>query len=253
MGFQKSAILETKLTDHLPSCFEFNLDTNSIPRWAPGYKDGGTNVHKRLYPVMFFTNLEFPRRHEISFVPASHMMPHDKKNTSIRYRDQVEDFLPRQYHYTPSPSVESQGASSTVSSNRQGAHSSDGSVSDNATPRQWLSPYLGIHYALERASAGFCEHTFVEEEHETDEHGDPRTVAESEEEDDTLMRPIPHMHKTFNTLMEDDENDIYEDNTLRRPSAHGTQRDAVVHNRTNTPAASANSTPNPQFSNFTRF
>lgn len=111
MRFLQSAILETDLVNQLPSCFEFDPETDEIPRWAPGFEDGGNKVHQRLYPVMFFRSSRFPQGNEISFVPGSHMKPYDKNDPSIRYRDQVEDFLTRRHNPTPSPEAESRSTS----------------------------------------------------------------------------------------------------------------------------------------------
>ncbi|KAJ4189088.1 hypothetical protein NW767_011739 [Fusarium falciforme] len=337
LGFTQSAIVQTKLVTQLPSCYEFDPKTDSEPRWAPDYEDGGARVKERLWPVMFFKDGRFPNVNEISFVPASHMRPYDKADSTIRYKDEVEDFLTRRDKPTPSPSVESRGSSpsklSTVeiglgapsltmiaaaNSDHQDTPISDDAVPEDATPRQQHSRHPGIQRILEQASADFGEHAVVEEEHETDEHGDfrydPRTgetgdeeeeeeergsvvrstyhfrdwrqrrrfydgdteesAAESEEEEEEEMRvddgfdiygddtprrspprhtrnrTTPQMRSSPNTTnlpVYDEEEDIYEDDTLRRPS---TDRSGGT---SNTPAPSARNVPNPQFPKFNEF
>lgn len=284
MRFQKSAILETKLIDYLPSCFEFDPETDSIPRWAPGYEDGGAKVHMRLYPVMFFTNLKFPQRNKVSFVPASHMKPYDKNNENIRYRDQVEDFLPRQYECTPTPSVESRRSSpsklstvdvglgapsltmaSAANSDRQDIPRRDGAMWENTTPRQQLSPYPEIQGTLERAIAGFGEHAFAEEGHEADGLGDyhdgPRTgETDGEEEQEGMGRGTHHsrdqrQRRKFDDgdteesrgELEEDDDDIYEDDTLRRRWNNRARSDTGPQS-IYTPSAS--NAPYPRFPNF---
>ncbi|RSL42443.1 hypothetical protein CEP54_015480 [Fusarium duplospermum] len=284
MGFRKSAILETDLIKQLPACYEFDPDTDSIPRWAPGYEDGGNKVHKRLYPVMIFKSWRFPEANEISFIAASHIRPYDKNDPRIRYRDQVEDFLPRRDRPTVSPSVDSRRASPTADSGRQDTPSSDDAVPERATPTQRLSPYPEIDRFLEQASAHFGEHA-VEQEHEIDERGDypssPHTgvtgdmedegekevaggsacgfydrrqrlgfydgnseesAAESEEEEEIEVR------------VDEDEDDIYDDDTLVRPSTHHYRaNNSIPQSTPDTPATSTNNAPDPRFPNFNEF
>ncbi|WAO96738.1 Hypothetical protein NCS54_01442200 [Fusarium falciforme] len=280
-------------------------------------EDGGARVKERLWPVMFFKDGRFPNVNEISFVPASHMRPYDKADSTIRYKDEVEDFLTRRDKPTPSPSVESRGSSPTANSDHQDTPISDDAVPEDATLRQQHSRHPEIQRILEQASADFGEHAVFEEEHETDEHGDfrydPRTgetddeeeeeeeresvvrstyhfrdwrqrrrfydgdteesAAESEEEEEemrvddgfdiygddtprrspprhTRNRTTPQMRSSPNTTnlpVYDEEEDIYEDDTLRRPS---TDRSGGTFN---TPAPSARNVPNPQFPEFNEF
>lgn len=203
LGFGQSAIVQTKLVTQLPSCYEFDPRTDNEPRWAPGFEDGGAREKERLWPVMFFKNGRFPNLNEISFVPASHMRPYDKADPTIRYKDQVEDFLTRRFKPTPSPSVESRGSSPsksstfeighgapsltmivTANSNRQDTPISDHAVPGDVTPRQQLSPHPRLQRIREQASDDFDEHAVVEEEHETDEQGDFPYDPRDDEADD---------------------------------------------------------------------
>ncbi|KAI8650903.1 hypothetical protein NCS57_01425600 [Fusarium keratoplasticum] len=318
LGFTQSAIVQTKLVTQLPSCYEFDPKTDSEPRWAPDYEDGGARVKERLWPVMFFKDGRFPNVNEISFVPASHMRPYDKADPTIRYKDEVEDFLTRRDKPTPSPSVESRGSSPTANSDRQDTPISDDAVPEDGTPRQQHSRHSEIQRILEQAGVDFGEHAVVEEGHETDEHGhfrySPRAgdtddeeeeeeergsvvkstyhsrdrrqrrrfydgdteelAAESEEEEEEEMRvddgfdmygddtprrspprhtrnrTTPQMRSSPNTTnmpVYDEEEDIYEDDTLRRPS---TDRSGGT---SNTPEPSASNVPNPQFPIFNDF
>ncbi|KAI8712003.1 hypothetical protein NCS52_01465400 [Fusarium sp. LHS14.1] len=263
MRFLQSAILETDLVNQLPSCFEFDPETDEIPRWAPGFEDGGNKVHQRLYPVMFFRSSRFPQGNEISFVPGSHMKPYDKNDPRIRYRDQVEDFLTRRHNPTPSPEAESRSTSPTASSSTP---SRDDAVPKNTTPRQRLSPHPEIQRLLEWSSADFGEHAVVEQ-HETDEHGDypydPRTGDEDDEEEEgerddvgNSMYPFRDRRRRRRSFRDehteeeaeeeegegvvgmDDEDDLNEDDTHMRPPFLHTQRRGISQ-RHHSPTAPA--------------
>ncbi|EEU41562.1 uncharacterized protein NECHADRAFT_87755 [Fusarium vanettenii 77-13-4] len=269
MRFMQSAILETDLVNQLPSCFEFDPETDEIPRWAPGFEDGGNKVHQRLYPVMFFRSSRFPQGNEISFVPGSHMKPYDKNDPTIRYRDQVEDFLTRRHNPTPPPEAASRSTSPTSSS----TPSSDDAIRENATPRQRLSPHPEIQRLLEWSSADFGEHAVVEQ-HETDEHDDyphdPRTADADDEEEEGVGNSTYHFRdrrrrRRFNdreteeeaTESEEEEDDgirgdeededIYGDDTLGRPLANRSR------DTSNTPASNASDIPNIRFPTINEF
>ncbi|RSM07402.1 hypothetical protein CEP52_005220 [Fusarium oligoseptatum] len=302
LGFRKSAILETDLIKQLPACYEFNPDTDKIPRWAPGYEDGGEKVHKRLYPVMFFKGWRFPQGNEISFVPASHMRPYDKNDLRIRYRDQVEDFLTRRDRPTASPSADSRRSSpsefspvemgfkasplttgAAADSDRQDTPCSDDAIPERATPRQRLSPYPDIQRFLEQASADFGEPAIVEEEHEIDEHGDhpsnPHTSVTGDKEEtgekEVVGKSMHYFHyrrqrhdfydgdteesaaesekEEDKVRVNEDEDDIYEDDTLGKPSIHRSQSSTIPQRAFNTPATSTSDAPNPTFPQFNEF
>ncbi|RSL55623.1 hypothetical protein CEP53_007049 [Fusarium sp. AF-6] len=283
LGFRKSAILETDLIKQLPACYEFNPDTDKIPRWAPGYEYGGEKVHKRLYPVMFFKSWRFPQGNEISFVPASHMRPYDKNDLRIRYRDQVEYFLTRRDRPTASPSVDSRRSSPTADPDRQDTPCSDDAIPERVTPRQRLSPYPDIHRFLEEASADFGEHAVEEEEHGVDEHGDspsdPHTGVTDDKgeegEKEVVGKSMHHFHcrrqrhdfydgdteesaaesekEEDEVRVDEDEDDIYDDDTLGKPSTHRSQGSTIPQRAFNTPATSTSDAPNPTFPNFNEF
>ncbi|KAM0426035.1 hypothetical protein ACHAPT_008666 [Fusarium lateritium] len=199
LRYSKSGILETGLLKCLPSCYVFDSSKDTLPQWAPGYEDGGPRVAERLYPVAFFMDSRFPDSAQFSWVPAVDMKPYDKDDKSIRYRDQVEDFLSRRHTRTESPSARgtNSGKFSTVgaepgtllltmavgNSDRQDSPSSDDAIPEDAEPTQRLSPYPELQRILERTSREPDERN-IENEHGTGIDGDNLCDRAQQDEED---------------------------------------------------------------------
>lgn len=75
------SITETVLAARIPTCYLSNKQEKKIHGWADDYKDGGSLIHERKFPVMYFDGLRVPLGGEFgipkgnlfSWVPAGNL------------------------------------------------------------------------------------------------------------------------------------------------------------------------------------
>lgn len=80
------------LLKSLPSCHTYDSLTKTF-QWSKGYEDGGKNVFKREFPVMFFNGSPFPDGSEVAWVPAKDLNPPEICALEPHIQRQVLDFL----------------------------------------------------------------------------------------------------------------------------------------------------------------
>ena len=79
------SIFDTHLgKGHIPVCYEYDKTGSTVVDWANGYEDGGPDIHKRKFPVMYFDDdqtmpaegdLLVPSDYYLGWLSAKHLRP----------------------------------------------------------------------------------------------------------------------------------------------------------------------------------
>ncbi|KAF9774552.1 hypothetical protein IL306_007416 [Fusarium sp. DS 682] len=126
--------------DRLPSCYDRRFGFDGV--WAEGYKDGQAKVHKRQWPVMYFTrHKRFPWGCETGFVREEDLRVYEGDKEEPRYKALVDNWLSREDRMTPDEELirldlMSPPPRSSVCSDRESSRSSS---NDPGLPRRSMS------------------------------------------------------------------------------------------------------------------
>ncbi|KAI5456180.1 hypothetical protein BGZ63DRAFT_326961, partial [Mariannaea sp. PMI_226] len=94
IGFPDT-IRDLGLTEQIPQCYTYDAQTGILD-WQDNYKDGGSLVTKRQFPVMYFDGLEFPSRSSVGWMAANNLQPVDTQDSSfelVPHFKSVREFL----------------------------------------------------------------------------------------------------------------------------------------------------------------
>jgi hypothetical protein len=81
IGFS-GTIQDLGLTEQLPPCYNYDPQTGILD-WREDYKDGGSLVPERKFPVMYFDGLDFPSRSSVGWVAANDLQSVDTQDSSF--------------------------------------------------------------------------------------------------------------------------------------------------------------------------
>ncbi|KAH6884012.1 hypothetical protein B0T10DRAFT_362784, partial [Thelonectria olida] len=81
IGFS-GPIQDLGLTEQLPPCYTYDPQTGILD-WRENYKDGGSLVTERQFPVMYFDGLDFPSRSSVGWVAANDLQSVDTQDSSF--------------------------------------------------------------------------------------------------------------------------------------------------------------------------
>ncbi|KAG9496282.1 hypothetical protein J7337_012868 [Fusarium musae] len=86
--------------DELPACYDKAHGLAGV--WAEGYKDGQRNMHKRVYPVIFFTlGKRFPWECETAWAAEEDFRVFDGDNEDPQFKALVDHWKARENRQTP--------------------------------------------------------------------------------------------------------------------------------------------------------
>ncbi|KAI8711394.1 hypothetical protein NCS52_01402600 [Fusarium sp. LHS14.1] len=84
----------TGLDEEIPGCYAQAQKTDTRPRpWAEGYENHGLRAHKRMYPVLFFDTVNFPRGCSVGWVPLRDLKMFDQNCPHTLHKELVKDYL----------------------------------------------------------------------------------------------------------------------------------------------------------------
>ncbi|KAJ3459076.1 hypothetical protein MRS44_015149 [Fusarium solani] len=84
----------TGLDEEIPDCYAQAQKADTRPRpWAEGYENHGLRAHKRMYPVLFFDKVNFPRGCSVGWVPLHDLKVFDENCPHTLLKELVKDYL----------------------------------------------------------------------------------------------------------------------------------------------------------------
>ncbi|KAL6355355.1 hypothetical protein LRP88_10943 [Fusarium phalaenopsidis] len=94
------ALQHTGLDEEIPNCYAQAQKTDTRPRlWPEGYENHGLRAHKRMYPVLFFNKVNFPRRCSVGWVPLHDFKVFDENCPQTLRKELVKDYLEYQAEF----------------------------------------------------------------------------------------------------------------------------------------------------------
>ncbi|GAP87960.2 hypothetical protein SAMD00023353_1600390 [Rosellinia necatrix] len=114
-------IADTGLLDDVPPCYRYNRRTREFGGWQDSFEDAGPSILKRQFPVMYFDDLEFPKRSSVGWMAAKDLKLFDPQDPSVRlipnYRS-VLDFLERRHSARGPEAQQEEAAAAEIDSTR---------------------------------------------------------------------------------------------------------------------------------------